>query len=254
MLALGAAIIPVMFSYGGWQTASFVAAEMRDSRRDLARGLLGGVIIVVAIYLLVNIALFAGLGQSAMEATRTPATDLMRAVFGEAGARFIALGITISTLGFLSQGMLTAPRVYHAMAEDKVFFRAVARLDPKSQAPVVAIVLQGAMTVVIALSGTFERILNYVVATDFIFFGLTAGSIFVFRSRASAGPPAGPPAAPGFRLPGHPVTTAIFIVASAAIVANTLVTKPQDSLIGIILLLAGIPVYGIWKSKSRVLG
>ena len=245
LLAFGAALTPVMFAYGGWQTASFVAGEMRDPRRDLARGLLLGVVGVVVLYVAVNVACVAALGAAGLAATATPASAVMARACGPAGARFIAAGIAVSTLGFLSQGMLTAPRVYFAMAEDGLFFRPVARLDPRTRAPVVAIALQGALAAVIALSGTYEQILNYVVSVDFIFFGLTAGTVFVFRRRAAEA------GAPGFRVPGHPVTTALFVAACALIVGSTVWRHPADSAVGVAIMAAGLPAYLFWNRKRR---
>ena len=128
--AFGAALIPVLFAYGGWQTASFVAGEMRDPRKDLPRGLLIGVSGVIILYLAVNVVWLRVLGTTGLAATTTPASDVMRAALGNVGGRLIAAGIAISTLGFLSQGMLTAPRVYFAMAEDGLFFKNVGRIDP----------------------------------------------------------------------------------------------------------------------------
>jgi APA family basic amino acid/polyamine antiporter len=246
--AFGAAMIPIMFSYGGWQTASFISGELRNPQRDLARGLVIGVVGVVTLYLLVNVALLRGLGADGLAASTAPATALLRSALGEGGARFIAVGITISTIGFLSQGMLTAPRVYYAMARDGVFFSRVATVDRKTQAPVAAIALQGLLTMVIALSGTFDQILNYVVSVDFIFFGLTAGAVFVFRARAAAEKGLQP--SPANTVPGHPYSTGLFMLASAAIVANTLVTKPADSMIGMVLMLTGIPVFLLWRRLS----
>ena len=156
--AIGAAMIPVAFAYGGWQTASFVAGEMRDPRRDLSRGLVIGVIGVVALYLAVNFVCLRVLGPDGLAATRTPASAVMRAALGDRGAQWIAFGIAISTLGFLSQGILTAPRVYYAMARDGLFFKSVGWLSPRTGAPVVAIVLQGVTATVIALSGRYEQI------------------------------------------------------------------------------------------------
>src|SRR6476620_3920118 len=186
--SIGAAMIPVAFAYGGWQTASFVAGEMRDPRRDLSRGLVIGVIGVVALYLAVNFVCLRVLGPDGLAATRIPASAVMRAALGDRGAQWIAFGIAISTLGFLSQGILTAPRVYYAMARDGLFFKSVGWLSPKTRVPVVAIILQGATATVIALSGRYEQILNYVISVDFISFGLTASSLFVFRRKAAASP------------------------------------------------------------------
>src|SRR5881394_922237 len=127
--SIGAAMVPIAFAYGGWQTATFVAGEMRDARRDLSRGLLIGVAGVVALYLAVNIVSLRVLGPAGLDATNTPASDLMRIALGERGAQWIAAGIAISTLGFLSQSMLTAPRVYYAMARDGVFFASAGKLS-----------------------------------------------------------------------------------------------------------------------------
>ena len=168
LAAFGAAMTPVMFSYGGWQTASFLADEMREPRRDLPRGLLLGVCGVILLYVLVNYACLRVLGAQGLAATDAPASAVMRSALGQRGANFIALGIAVSTLGFLSQSMLTAPRVYFAMARDGLFFRAVAKLSPSTRAPVVAIALQGALAAVIAVSGSYAQILNYVVSVDFI--------------------------------------------------------------------------------------
>jgi len=177
--SIGAAMVPIAFAYGGWQTATFVAGEMRDPLRDLSRGLLIGVTGVVALYLAVNLACLRVLGPSGLDATTTPASDVMRTAVGERGARWIALAITISTLGFLSQGMLTAPRVYYAMARDGLFFKGVGKVSLHSGAPVVAIILQGIAATIIACSGTYGQILNFEVTVDFIFFGMTAASLFI---------------------------------------------------------------------------
>jgi APA family basic amino acid/polyamine antiporter len=245
LASFGAAMTPVMFAFGGWQTASFVAGEMRDPRRDLARGLMIGVLGVIALYVAVNVACVLALGAGGLAATPTPASAVMRRAFGPAGAALIAVGIAISTLGFLSQGMLTAPRVYFAMAADGLFFRRIAWVDPRTRAPAAAIVLQGALSLLIALTGTYEQILNYVVSVDWIFFGLTAGTVFVFRRRF-AGDGDGEA-----RIPGHPYTTALFIAAAALIVASTVAKYPADSAVGIAIMLAGLPVYLLWNRRRR---
>src|SRR3989440_382691 len=154
LTGMGAALTPVMFAYGGWQTASFVAGEMREPRRDLPRGLLIGVCGVILLYTLVNFACLRALGAPGLAATTTAASALMRLALGPRGAALIAVRLALSTLGFLSQSMLTAPRVYFAMAEDGLFFRQVARLDARTRAPVAAIALQGLLAAVIAVSGT----------------------------------------------------------------------------------------------------
>ncbi|HTT62011.1 MAG TPA: amino acid permease, partial [Bryobacteraceae bacterium] len=244
--AIGAAMIPVAFAYGGWQTSTFVAGEMRDPRRDLSRGLVAGVIGVIALYLSVNYVCVRVLSPVGLAASHTPASSVMRVAMGERGAEFLAVGIAVSTLGFLSQGILTAPRVYYAMARDGLFFERVGWLSPRTGAPAVAIVLQGVFATIIALSGRYEQILNYVVSVDFISFGLTAGALFVFRRRD-----AGRPGERIYRAPGHPYTTAAFVVTCAGIVASTIAAYPANSAIGLMILLAGVPVYWYWSRRGR---
>jgi APA family basic amino acid/polyamine antiporter len=246
MRAIGAAMIPVAFAYGGWQTSTFVAGEMRDPRRDLSRGLITGVIGVIVLYLSVNYVCLRVLGPAGLAASHTPASAVMRVALGERGAEFLAVGIAVSTLGFLSQGILTAPRVYYAMARDGLFFERVGWLSPRTGAPVVAILLQGVFATVIALSGRYEQILNYVTSVDFISFACTAAALFVFRRRdAAAGPSQGV-----YRAPGHPYTTAAFVLVCAGIVASTIAAYPANSAIGLLILLAGIPVYWYWSRRE----
>jgi APA family basic amino acid/polyamine antiporter len=244
LIAIGAAMTPVMFAYGGWQTASFVAGEMRDPQRDLARGLLLGVAGVILLYCLVAFVCVHALGPAGLAGSKTPASDAMRLALGSGGATFIALAIAVSTLGFLSQGMLTAPRVYFAMAEDGLFFRRVAKVNPVTRVPVVAIILQGVAAAVIALSGTYGQILSYVVSVDFIFFGLTGAALFVFRRRDPDQPL-------GFRVPGHPYTTGLFVAACAVTVLATVLNNPVNSLIGYTILAAGVPACLYWQRKNR---
>jgi APA family basic amino acid/polyamine antiporter len=233
-----------MFSYGGWQTSSFVAGEMRDPQRDLARGLLFGVAGVVLLYTLVAFVCVQALGPAGLGQSKTPATDVMRLALGNEGATFIAIGITVSALGFLSQGMLTAPRVYFAMAEDGLFFRRIGEISPRTRVPTAAILLQGAAAAVIAVSGTFGQILNYVVSVDFLFFGLTGVALFIFRRRDSGRSVA-------FRAPLHPLSTGLFVFACFATVAATVANNPVNSLIGYAILAAGIPACLYWQRKNR---
>jgi APA family basic amino acid/polyamine antiporter len=247
LTAFGAALIPVQFAYGGWQTSCFVAGEVRDPQRNLPRGLLFGVLGVIAVYLSVNFVYLHALGAAGLAQTKTPASAVMRMALGERGARFIAIGIAVSTLGFLSQSMLTAPRVYFAMAQDRVFFQGLARLN-RARVPAFAIALQGVLAIVIALSGKYEQILNYVVSVDVIFFALTAMCVFLFRARARRRQTEG---AATFRIPGHPFTTLFFILACGAVVLSTINRYPRNSAIGLGLMLAGLPVYFLWSRRSN---
>jgi APA family basic amino acid/polyamine antiporter len=242
--AIGAAMTPVMFSYGGWQTASFVAGEMKNPQRDLGLGLLLGVLGVIILYTCVAAVCVHGLGPAGLASSRTPATDVMRLGFGTKGATFIAICVSISALGFLSQGMLTAPRVYFAMAEDGLFFRRIATVSERSRVPVAAIILQGTAAAVIAFSGTFGQILGYVVSVDFLFFGLTGAALFLFRLR-------NPDQVASFKVPGHPFTTAFFVVSCWAVVVATVINNRLNSLIGYAILGLGVPACLYWQRKKR---
>ncbi len=246
LTAFGAAMVPVLFAFGGWQTANFIAAEIKDPRRNLARALLIGVAGVIVLYVLVNVVCVRALGPHGLAATTVPATEVMRIALGSRGANFIAIAIAISTLGFLSQSILTAPRVYFAMAEDGVFFRSVARVSQRTRVPVIAIILQSVWTIVVALTGRYEQILNYVVCMDFLFFGLTATSLFVFRRREMARD-----SHPGFRVPLHPYTTLLFVAISWLVVLNTVYKYPANSLLGFAILLLGLPVYAFWHKRQK---
>jgi APA family basic amino acid/polyamine antiporter len=242
---IGSAMVPIAFAYGGWQTATFLAGEMRDARRDLSRGLVMGVAGVVALYLAVNLVCLRVLGPGGLDATTTPASEVMRAAIGPRGAQWIAAGIAISTLGFLSQSMLTAPRVYYAMAHDGLFFSSVGKLSQRSRAPVVAIFLQGLAAIVIACSGTYGEILNFEVTVDFIFFAMTAASLFILRRRHIGSESV------TFRVPGHPFTTVLFVLSCIGIVGSAIVASPANSAIALGIMLAALPAYYYWRKFSR---
>jgi basic amino acid/polyamine antiporter, APA family len=242
LTAFGAALIPVQFAYGGWQTSCFVAGEVRDARKNLPRGILLGVMGVIVVYLSVNFICVRALGPEGLAQTHTPASTVMRLALGESGARVIAIGIAVSTVGFLSQSMLTAPRVYFAMAEDGLFFSSLAKLN-RARVPALAIALQGACAIAITLSGRYEQILNYVISVDVIFFALTAATVFVFRKRKIDNDET-------FNVPGHPFTTLFFIAACVGVAFSTFYRYPHNSAIGVGIMLTGIPVYLIWKKRN----
>ena len=243
--AFGAAMIPVVFSYGGWQTANYVSGEIKDPARNLARALLVGVLAVIALYLLVNIACLQALGVDALGKTLTPASDVLRLVAGPLGARLAAAAIALSALAFMSQGMLTGPRVTFAMARDGLFFRRAANIGESSRVPVIAIILQAVWTGVLALSGSYEQILSYVIAMNFLFFGLSASCLFVLRARERATGIAA--AADGYRAHWHPWTTGLFILACAVIIGFSFWSYPVNSLIGYAILLLGVPPFLYWR-------
>ena len=247
---LARAMSPVLFAYGGWQTASFVSGEMRDPRHDLPRGLLIGVVGVILCYVLVSYSCLRVLGVAGLARTNVPASEVMRHALSERGAQVIAAGIAISTLGFLSQSILTAPRVYYAMARDGVFFKAVGHLDPRTRVPTVAIVLQGFCAVTIAFTGKYDQILSYVVAIDVLFFGLTGASLLIFRARLQKETSDGE----RLRVPWHPITTSLFVLACWAISISTVVQFPHNAGIGLGILGMGALIYPLWRDRRLAKG
>jgi APA family basic amino acid/polyamine antiporter len=244
--AFGAALIPVMFSYGGWQKANQVAEEIRRPRRYLPLAIVAGTVFVVVVYLLVNLAYLRALGRDGLAATLTPAADTARLVFGERGHRLIALGIAISTFGYLNLSVLAPTRVYFAMAADGIFFRSVSKLHPRFRTPSVAIVMQATWAIALTLTGTFAQLIDTVVFADWIFFGLTAAAVFVFRRRIPLSRrPDG-----SFRTPGYPWLPALFVVAALVIVVSVLVSNPVRSGVGAILLATGLPAWLWWRRRN----
>jgi basic amino acid/polyamine antiporter, APA family len=205
--------------------------------------------------MLVTIVCLRVLGPAKLAASSAPATDIMH-LAGPIWEWTIAVGIGLSTLGFLSNQILTSPRIYYAMAEDGDFFASLAWLHPKTSAPVVAIALQGIFAIAITLIATafeallagYQTILDGVTAIDFIFFVLAAVAVFVFRSQDKG---AGPDAV-GFRVPLHPYSTIVFGIVSTAMVGYTIYAYPKDTLPDIAILFSGIPVYYLWRWFKRV--
>lgn len=241
LLAFGAALIPILFTYGGWQKANTVAEEMRDPQRDMPRSLIIGTLIVIAIYLLANIAYLRTLGLAGLAGTETPAASVAGLWLGTSGARFISATIAISTFGFLNLGIMASPRIYFAMARDGVFVPALAKLHPRYQTPALAILLQSAWALALLFTGKYEDLLNTVVFADWVFFGLTVAGLFRLRRRFAG--------RVGFRTPGYPFLPGLFVLVAIAVVLSVIRTAPERSAVGVGLLTLGVPVY--YWSRSR---
>src|SRR5467141_2599774 len=181
--ALGSALVPVLFTYGGWQQTNFIAEEIIEPERNLPRALVLGVTIVVAVYLLANVAYLRVLGANGLAASTAPAADTMQALLGPVGGKIIAAGIAISTFGFLNLVILVTPRVLQAMAADRVFFERLAILHPVYRTPTAAIVALAGCAILLTLTGTFGQLVDYVTFGDWIFFGLCVATLFVYRRR-----------------------------------------------------------------------
>ncbi len=220
------ALVPILFAYGGWQSCANIAAEIKDPARNLARANVLGVALVITLYLSLNVAYLWVLTPRDVAASPALAADMARSVAGDAGARFVALLILVSSLGFLAVVVLTGARLYYAMAADGLFMARVARLHPRFQTPVFALWMQAAISVVLLTTNTYDQLLSYVVFADWLFFGLTAAALFVVRRTD------GPASEAIARVPGHPATTALFVAVAVGIVINSFLVYPTQSLIG----------------------
>ena len=246
VLAFGAAMVPILFAYGGWQSANYLAEEIDRPEKNLPLSLVTGTAIVVLIYLLVNAVYLRALGLDGLAQTVTPASRAAGMMFGDFGDRFVTAAIAISTFGFLDLAILAPTRVYYAMAADGLFLPALARLHPRYRSPWVAIILQSAWSCVLALTGRYEQLLNYVVFADWIFFGLTVGTVIVFRRLV----PLEQRRPAAFRCPGYPIVPIAFCLVAAAVVASVVRADPVSAGRGAALLGAGVPVFFWFRGRT----
>jgi APA family basic amino acid/polyamine antiporter len=264
-LALATAFVPVLFTYGGWQQTNFIAEELVEPERNLPRALVLGVIAVVAVYLLANLAYLRALGVTGLGQSTAPAADTMTAVLGPRGRTLISVGILASTFGFLDLVIMVSPRVYQAMAADGLFFRSFARLHPRFRTPGTAIIAQGIWASALLATKTYGQLLDWVTFADWIFFGATAATLIVHRRRDRARKAERPGTAMdegevqkvaagagrGFRLPGYPGSLILFLLAAAYVVAGSARSNPVNALRGALLLTAGVPVFLLWDRRRR---
>ena len=246
--ALGYALIPVLFAYGGWQYSNNIASEIVDPERTIPRAMTIGMFVVVAIYVFANVAYIKVLGPTGLAASLAPAADTMRAAIGPVGGAVMAAGVVVSTIGFVNTGILSAPRMLQAMSADGLFFRFAARLHPRYHTPTGGIVIQAVWAIALVLSGTYGQLLDYVVFGDWIFFGLIVATIFSYRRR-DANSPYEP--ARTYRAPGYPLLPALFVITAAFVVASAIWSNPRNALLGALLIALGVPAFLFWRRQNR---
>jgi APA family basic amino acid/polyamine antiporter len=247
VLLFGAALVPVLFTYGGWQQTNMIAEEIVDAPRTLPRALLLGVTGVIVVYLLANISYVRALGISGLATSAAPAADAMRNALGDPGEKLIAAGIAVSTFGFLNLNLLVTPRLVQAMAADGMFFAPLARIHPRFRTPTAAIVVFAGWVVVLMLSGTFAQLVDYTVFGDWIFFGLSGMALFIFRRRDGLRRFDGAPLV--FRVPGYPVVPAFFVFAALLGLVGIVATAPLNAAKGAVVLAIGLLVYPYWRRR-----
>lgn len=239
---MGVAMIGVLWAYEGWQYVTFSAGEALNPQQTFPRGIVLGTTALIAVYLLANVAYLAALGPRGAGHSDAVAADAVRAVVGPGAGKLIAAAIVISMFGAANGLTLTAPRVYYAMARDGIFFRRLAEVHPRFGTPAIAVVTSSIWAALLALSGTFEQLLTYVVFAGWIFYALGAISLFIYRRTR-------PDAPRPFRVPGYPLTPILFVLSAVAIVVNTMVARPVQALLGLGIVLLGTPVYYFWKGR-----
>lgn len=249
-VAVGAALVPVLFTYGGWQQTNFIAEEIVEPERNLPRALLIGVLAVIAVYMLANVVYLQVLGVDGLARSPAPAAEVMERVFGPAGRVVISAGIAFSAFGFLDLVVLVTPRVFQAMAADGVFFKRIAELHPTYRTPTAAIVLMGVWSIALTLTKTYGPLTDYVVFGDWIFFGSSVATLFVYRARERA---AGAAVPLRFRTPGYPIVPALFVLSAVYVVVSSIGANPKNAAIGTILIGAGVPAYVFWRRRSAPL-
>ena len=248
LVAFGAALVPIFFTYGGWQSVNLVSEETRDPKRTLPIALMAGIAIVIAVYLLANIVYLLVLSRPGLAATATPAAEAVRQIFRPGSDRLISAAIAISAFGFLDLTLLAQTRIYYAMGKDGVFFPSLGTLHPRFQTPAVAILLQAAWGIVLVLTGTYGELVDSVVFGDAIFFALTVAGILIFRRRF----PVEKRARGTFRSPLYPILPILFVAATVGIVASTIASNPRRSAFGAALLAVGVPFY-FWFTRRKLL-
>jgi APA family basic amino acid/polyamine antiporter len=241
--AIGTAMIGVLWAYEGWQWVTFSAGEIIDANRTFPRAMLLGTLALVALYALANLAYIAAIGPDEAMKSESIAATAMTARFGSVAGRLVALPILISIFSAANGVVLTGSRVFYAMAKDGLFFRKLAEVHPRLGTPAFSIAAFCGWGALLAVTGTFQQLLTYVVFTGWMFYALGAASIFVLRRTE-------PDAPRPYRVPGYPLTPILFVLAAVAIVANTLFTQPVQGLIGIGVVFVGAPAYFVWRRRA----
>jgi basic amino acid/polyamine antiporter, APA family len=245
LAAMGAAMIGVLWAYEGWHYVTFSAGEVIEPQRNFARGIIAGTAALIVIYVLANLAYVAALGTARSAQSERIAADAVTTILGGGAGKLIAVAILIAMFSAANATVLTATRVYYAMARDGAFFNKMAEVHPRWNTPAFAIVASSIWSAVLAATGKFEDLLTYVVFAGWIFYGLGAGAIFYYRRRE-------PDAVRPFRVPGYPATPVLFMLASGAVVVNTVFVSPVEALKGVVLILLGAPAYWFWRRRSSV--
>ena len=242
------AMLASFWAYQGWVTVGFIGGEVKNAKRDIPRGIVTGVFIVITIYLLVNITYLSllsisDLGKVYESGNQIAAIEAVRTFWGSNGALFISVLIMVSTLGCTNATILASARPYFAMAQDNLFFQKIGELN-KRKTPANALIIQGIWASVLVLSGTFDQLTDMIIFAVFIFYGATSLGVIILRFKM-------PDAKRPYKVWGYPVVPAIFIIFCIALIFNTIIARPREAAFGTILILTGLPVYWYLNRKRK---
>ncbi|RYZ69936.1 MAG: amino acid permease, partial [Proteobacteria bacterium] len=251
--AFGSATIAALWAYDGWNNLPMASGEVRDAQRNVPRALAIGTVLILLIYGAINTAYFYALPFGDILSASSPstkgampvATKAAQTFLGTGGILFLSVAFVISALGAMNGSILTSARVPFAMAKEKLFFPQLGYVSPKTNSPITAIVVQCFWSCILALSGSFDQLTDYVVFGSWVFYALCAGAVIVLRIKR-------PELKRAYKVPGYPVIPILFILVALALLGNTLVTSPRESGIGLLIIGVGLPVYWLAFRKGRV--
>lgn len=242
--AIGVAMIATLWSYDGWNSLTYMAGEVKEPHKNIPRALVMGTLAVIVIYAVTNLAYLYVLPIDQIAKSNLVAADVMEKIFSGYGGAIISLCVMISTFGTVNATSMATARVFFAMAKDKLFFSNFGKVHPKFKTPGRSLLIQGIWASILTLSGTYDQLFTYVIFAGWIFFALGAVAVFIIRKKM-------PSASRAFRVPGYPWVPIAFVTVATWFVINTIVEQTADSMVGLLLLLAGIPFYLYWKNQIR---
>ena len=253
--AFGLAMLAALWAYDGWNNMPMAAGEVKDPGRNVPRALVGGMLAVMVIYCVANLAYFYALpwteiltSNSTSHRDALPvATKAAQTAFGESGGKLMSIAFVLSALGALHGSTLSGARVPFAMARDGLFVARAGVLSSRTHVPVAAVMIQAVWACVLAASGTYDQLTDYVIFASWIFYGLVTSSVFILRRRA-------PDMPRPYRTLGYPVVPLIFVAVAFWLVINTLANRPVESVAGLVLIALGLPVYWYFRSAKRARG
>ncbi len=240
-----AALVGALWAYDGWNNATLVASEIKDPQRNLPRALIGGVLLVLGIYVITNLGYFYVLPAADVAASDRVAATMMERVFGPGGAAIVSVIAMISIFGAVNGSLLSSARIPYAAARDGLFFRALGYVHPVHRTPSVSIFTLTGLASILVLSGRFEQLFTYVIFAEWLLYGMAAAAVIVLRKKRPGLPRP-------YRCIGYPLVPVLFCIGAVCLLIATMIESPRESVMGLVLIFAGIPFYFYWKRSALV--